>query len=299
MSIVAWFSSQPSKLLDLYLSICHIPATSCEVERLFSASGYILSPRRSALKPENLARRSIMKHNTSFLAAYADVNFSIQDTVTKLSYASKIPQNSSAECQFYILEDMEGHDIPEVEALQEFQDSVDEEESSESEALESQQIIPLQHLHSGSWWDSSTAPKSFSHQQKSLQQGDKRRRSSGSTNLPPNKKQKNTTSTTTTSIVVADDSIDEADRMTFEKRCLKRKPALGDEVFIYYPEYCICREKGNSERCLCDIWYSGWITEEKKEEPGYILFEINFNNGDIDEVKWFNEAKNLHWSKSL
>ena len=46
-----FFWMRPAFIRELYLSVCCIPAASSEVERLFSAGGYIVSKRRARMLP--------------------------------------------------------------------------------------------------------------------------------------------------------------------------------------------------------------------------------------------------------
>jgi hypothetical protein len=66
----AFFSTQPSLLEKLYLRICCIPAASCEVERLFSVSGQVDSPRRTGLKSSNLASLVLLKKNSAVVEEF-------------------------------------------------------------------------------------------------------------------------------------------------------------------------------------------------------------------------------------
>jgi hypothetical protein len=68
-SLLNWFSAYPT-LKDLYVAICHIPAASSEVERLFSTSGYITSKLRCSMRPDNVEQRSLLKKNHKLLKQY-------------------------------------------------------------------------------------------------------------------------------------------------------------------------------------------------------------------------------------
>lgn len=82
--VAAFLNQQPPAIKELYLSICGIPASSSEIERLFSTCGYINSKLRCSLKSENVEIRSLLKKNTAIVDIFLSNSINYPATTPKL-----------------------------------------------------------------------------------------------------------------------------------------------------------------------------------------------------------------------
>jgi len=161
-----FLSCQPVELQELYFEVCGIPAASSDIERLFSACGFINSKLRTSVKPENLEQQSLLKKNWSIIK-----DFNKRDYPTKPERLHDWTENLPAyETPFYPDEEIQ-NELAEVEV------GLANDEAVTSESSGDEVVEPVEELNSGPWWTASQKPKSFSQQMSQIKSGSKRKRS--------------------------------------------------------------------------------------------------------------------------
>jgi hypothetical protein len=262
---------QPKALQELYTTICGIPATSSEVERLFSACGLVNSKLRCAMTSENVEKRCLLKKNSKVLSTFNMQSAYPKSTPKITNWTTLLPKFKRS----YFPDDNEEEQSKEESELQE--SLVNSESSGEDE----DEIIPPEELQSPGYWHKSSKPKCFwngvrvfNQQQKDSDNGPVRR----------SKRKRGD----------EDDEGEERKRRRTLLPCLVT-PKVENRVSIHFTNDCECKKP--IVECTCDLWYDGTITSIcETNVEGERLFAVYFDCGEEEEHAWKIAGPNIDWA---
>lgn len=267
-SPVDFIAKQPIFIQELYLAVCGIPASSSEIERLFSTCGNVNSKLRCSLKPENVERRSLLKKNGEKIESYR---------LREVNYPASTPKLRNWIAMLPTLSQPFFHNDADDGEIEIDDDYVDEGVDSEISDGEQEEEVIDTDLQGDGYWNVSKRPKNFAKQVAVLKPGSKRKRSNA-------------------------DKSDEDDAPARKRRktdrfiLLKRPPMIGNTVYVHFTLDCTCQIEDHL-KCTCDLWYRGKVTSESENnKEGNRVFAVLFIDGEEEEIEWKIEGRNSWWA---
>lgn len=249
---------------DLYYELCGIPATSSDVERLFSTCGYVNSQRRCSLKPESVEQQSLLKKNARVIENFTDALY--PESTSKLTnWLDTLP--TTMNIPFFNGDD----DLSMAAFLAEDADVSLMEAISASSSSDDSDLIPNE--LSDPYWSHSTRPHNFSQQVAAIQPGTKRKR--GNEDKENNEDRRKRQKTTEFIPVIY--------------------PSTGQRVYIHYTDDCVCG-LNDKRKCTCDLWFAGVVQyREEDNKEGKQSFVVKFDDAEEAGITWEVEGKNDWW----
>jgi hypothetical protein len=266
-TVGSFLTHQPPIIRNLYLEICGIPATSSDVERLFSTCGYVNSPRRSSMNSESVEHQSLLKKNASLVEKFRTTASLYPTSTPKLTnWLVTLPTMSTS----FFGDD--GDDDGSLASLDKEETDFTLEEATSASSFEEDDIIAEELLDP--YWGSSSCEKNFSKQVAEINtRGRKRKRGTEDEEDSTNAKKRQRTTELIPLIY----------------------PVADQRVWIHYTADCTCSNK-NKRECTCDKWFTGVVQyQEEDNREGNHVFIVSFDCGDEEEVTWDPKGTNDWW----